>query len=236
MEAKLLVLETSGPAGAVGLGLGSVLISQKALDAGRRHNRDLAPTVRELLQNAGWKPRELAGVVVSYGPGSYTGLRVGIMSAKTLAYATGCKLLGVATFEVIARQSPAEIEQVDILADAQQQLAYWQPFQRRPNEKPRALADLAIVPLAVWLARRAVGASVSGPGVDKYDKEIPTDVSRVAPEFRNPSLATLLELGFEQFQAGQFADPWALEPLYLRPSSAEEKWQAREAGNASQGP
>jgi tRNA threonylcarbamoyladenosine biosynthesis protein TsaB len=226
MEAKLLVLETSGPQGAVGLGLGSLLISQRALDAGRRHNRDLAPTVGDLLEEAGWKPKELAGVVVSCGPGSYTGLRVGIMSAKTLAFATGCKLLGVPTFAVIARQTPAHIEQVDILADAQQQLVYCQTFQRQPNEKPLALADLAIVPFADWLARRAPSAWVSGPVVDKFDKEIPAEVNRVPAEFRSPTLATLLELGFEQFQAGQFADPWTLEPLYLRPSSAEEKWTA----------
>ena len=78
------------------------------LDESRRHARDLAPAVRDLLAEQGWPARSLEAVIVSRGPGSYTGLRVGIMSAKTLAYATGCALLAVDTFAVIARQAPPE--------------------------------------------------------------------------------------------------------------------------------
>ncbi len=106
MEAKFLLLETSGSVGQVGLGLGSQLLAQQALDIHHRHNRDLAPAVAALLRGAGWRPRDLQGVIVSSGPGSYTGLRVGIMSAKTLAYVTGCVLIAVDTFACLARQAP----------------------------------------------------------------------------------------------------------------------------------
>ena len=61
-----------------------------------------------LLAKQAWRARELDGVIVSRGPGSYTGLRVGIISAKTLAYAVGCKLLAIDTFAAIARQAPAD--------------------------------------------------------------------------------------------------------------------------------
>src|SRR5215471_12911522 len=107
MDARLLLLETSGRVGQVALAEGGRLRGVRRLEETRRHARDLAPAVRELLAAQGWRVRDLHGVIVSRGPGSYTGLRVGIMSAKALAYATGCTLLAIDTFAVIAGQAPA---------------------------------------------------------------------------------------------------------------------------------
>src|SRR6516225_5973122 len=87
---RLLALETSGRVGRVGLAEGPELILERTLDASRRHAQDLAPSVAKLLHLRGWRPCDLDGVVVSIGPGSYTGLRVGVISAKALAFATGC--------------------------------------------------------------------------------------------------------------------------------------------------
>src|SRR5205814_2216971 len=102
MEPRVLILETSGRAGSVALAAGESLLCTRRLDETRRHARDLAPAVRELFHTQGWKPRDIQAVFVSRGPGSYTGLRVGITSAKVFAYATGCALVGVDTFSAIA--------------------------------------------------------------------------------------------------------------------------------------
>src|SRR5690349_16583220 len=107
-EPRLLILETSGKIGRVAVAEGARFGDVQTLDGARRHARDLAPTIAELCAARGWKVRELDGVLVSLGPGSYTGLRIGIMSAKTLAYASGCLVLGLPTFAAIARQAPAE--------------------------------------------------------------------------------------------------------------------------------
>src|SRR5207245_2582512 len=110
---RLLLLETSGRVGHVALAEGQTLRGARRLDEARRHARDLAPAVRDLLKDAGWTAKSLDAVIVSRGPGSYTGLRVGIMSATALAYATGCKLLGIDTFAVIARQAPPQAQRLD---------------------------------------------------------------------------------------------------------------------------
>ena len=107
--AKLLIVETSGRGGFVALAEGTALREMRRLDEAKRHARDLAPATAELFGAQGWKARDLNGVVVSLGPGSYTGLRVGVMSAKTLAYATGCALIGVETFAVVAAQAPMRL-------------------------------------------------------------------------------------------------------------------------------
>src|SRR5438067_1968570 len=104
---KLLILETSGRVGRVAVALGATLGEIRTLDETRRHGRDLAPAAAELCAARGWAVHELDGVIVSIGPGSYTGLRVGLMSAKALAYAIGCRVLGIETFAAIARQSNA---------------------------------------------------------------------------------------------------------------------------------
>src|SRR5258705_7888960 len=112
---RFLILETSGRVGHVALAHGEHVRGVRRLEEARRHARDLAPAVRDLFAEAGWNARQLAAVIVSRGPGSYTGLRVGIMSAKTVAYATGCRLLAIDTFAAIAQQAPAEAGQIDVL-------------------------------------------------------------------------------------------------------------------------
>src|SRR5262245_35428723 len=118
-EPRILLIETSGRAGLVALAEGDRLLAEHRLDEARRHARDLAPATAGLLGAAGWHPRDLHAVIASRGPGSYTGLRVGLMSAKTLAYATGCVLLALDTFAVIAEQAPADVAHLDVLSDAQ---------------------------------------------------------------------------------------------------------------------
>jgi tRNA threonylcarbamoyladenosine biosynthesis protein TsaB len=170
--------------------------------------------------------RELDAVIASIGPGSYTGLRVGLMSAKALAYATGCVVLGIETFAAIARQSPPDVDRVAVIADAQQQHVYAQEWRRGGNGWI-ANAPLAIQPFAQWIATLQVGIWVSGPAVRLFENRFTDRSPLVPPEFRDPLPANLLELGLARWRAGEADDPWALEPLYLRPSNAEENWDRR---------
>ncbi len=222
---RLLILETSGRSGLVALAEDQGIVGLRRLDEGRRQGRDLAPSVAELLAGQGWKPRTITAVIVSRGPGSYTGLRVGIMSAKAFAFATGCAVLAIDTFAAIAEQAPPQVEALDVLADAQKDKVYVQSFRRGDagwqTEKP-----LAIEPFADWLASRRAEAWVSGPGLLRWEGQLPANVPRVEPERREPQAESLLRLGLTRFRAGERDGVWGLEPLYLRPSSAEEQWRA----------
>lgn len=225
MTARLLLLETSGRIGLVGLAEGEQLLSARRLDEARRHARDLAPAVAELLAERAWKPADLAGVIVSQGPGSYTGLRVGIMSAKTLAYAVSCALIAVETFLIVANQSPEAAEHVDVLADAQQDKLYVQSFARETGQSWRPASELAIVPASTWLASRNASAWVGGPGLKLVAERLPADAPRLDAIQCDPGLESLLRLGWQRYASGTRDDFWKLEPLYARPSSAEEKWK-----------
>ena len=228
-RAKLLLIETSGWNGFVAVAEGTTLLQVRRLEEARRHARDLAPATVELLAAQGWKTRDLNGVVVGLGPGSYTGLRVGVMSAKTLAYAVGCTLFGVETFAVVAAQAPQEIYRLDVLADAQQEKVYAQSF-GRDGDDWQPLGELGIRPFAEWLALRTSGTWVSGPGLHRWAPRLPADVPAVDAAFWEPQAETLLRLGLARYTVGVRDDPFALEPLYLRPSSAEEQQRARRGG------
>lgn len=221
---RLLILETAHQPGLVALAEGEQILGRRRLDESRRHARDLAPAVAALLAEQGWRVRDLDGVVVCRGPGSYTGLRVGIMSAKTLAYATGCRLLAVETFAAVARQAPPSAIAVDVVADAQQDKVYMQRF-RGPNRQ--AESPLRIAPLADWLTMLTPDVWVAGPGLAKHRDRLPKDTLVVAAADWHPRAESLLALGLERWRRGERDDPFALEPLYLRPSSAEEKWAQR---------
>jgi tRNA threonylcarbamoyladenosine biosynthesis protein TsaB len=221
-----MVLETSGRSGRVAVALGADLRAVRAMEESRRHARDLAPAVADLLAGQGWKPRDLHGVIVSRGPGSYTGLRVGVMSAKALAYATGCALIGAETFAAVALQAPAEVHAVEVLADAQQDRVYAQSFVRE-GEGWRPRTHLAIRPFEEWLAAKEPAAWVTGPGLAKWEGRLPRPTPVVPEGLREPQPQSLLRLGLSRYLAGERDDVFALEPLYLRPSSAEEQWRAR---------
>ncbi len=226
---RLLTFETSGRGGFVAVSEGPALLGVHRLDEAKRHARDLAPATVELLAGQGWKPRDLNGVVVSLGPGSYTGLRVGVMSAKALAYAVGCALIGVETFAVVAAQAPQEVNRLDVVADAQQEKVYVQSFQRE-GANWRPLDALAIRPFVDWLDRGATETWVSGPGLHRWAPRLPTGTLVVNEGLWDPQAETLLRLGLARYSAGERDDPFALGPLYLRPSSAEEQQQARQGG------
>ena len=220
---RLLLLETSGRNGLAALAEGEDLLVCRPLDETRRHARDLAPAVAELLREQRWKASDLAGVIVSRGPGSYTGLRVGLMSAKTLAYATRLCIDRHRHLRRCRAAAPPECSRVDVLADAQKDQVYVQSFQRRPRLAAR---DRACHPALSGMAERArSGRLGEWAGTGEVAQRAPMSILCVDSEDWAASAESLLVLGLARYRANERDDVFALEPLYLRASSAEEQWR-----------
>jgi tRNA threonylcarbamoyladenosine biosynthesis protein TsaB len=225
---RLLIIETSGRVGQVGVAQGPSLRGWRRLDESRRHARDLAPAVKELLAEQGRRAAELDAVIVSRGPGSYTGLRVGIASAQALAYATGCAVIAVDTFPAIARQAPTGAVRLAVLADAQQDKAYVQEFARSDGGASwQPATALRILPVVDFLRSRAPATWLTGPGLEQWAERLPQDAQVVDQAQREPRIESLLEIGLARLRNGERDDFWKLEPLYARPSAAEQKWAQR---------
>lgn len=221
MTAELtLVLETSGRVGRIGLGTGDRVLVERRLDPARRHARDLAPVTAELLAETGHSVADFTGVVVGLGPGSYTGLRVGIASAQALAYARGIPAYGVPTFTACARSLASSVERAEIISDAHLGKLYWQLFHQQDGEWA-AESDLMIVSIDEWLTRREPGRIVSGPGVEIVETHIRDNAIPHDEAGCEPRLTELLDLGGKSRPRTGVAELIELQPIYGRPSSAE---------------
>jgi tRNA threonylcarbamoyladenosine biosynthesis protein TsaB len=220
-----LILETSGRVARVGLARANAIAQLAELDSGRKQARELVPTINAMLKAESLRPTDLTGVMVGRGPGSYTGLRVGLATAKALAYATGCELRAVDTFAAIAEQAPKEANSVWVIADALQNQVYVQRFNRTPTGwKP--FQELRIGAVDEWLNWLSAGAWVSGPGVAVYENKVPLDCPRVPQPNREARIESVFAVGLRLPPLTR-EELFALEPLYLRGSSAEEKAKAK---------
>jgi len=226
---RTLIMDTSGRIGQVGVAQGERVVAVRRLEESRRHARDLASAVSALIGARGWRARDLTAVIVGIGPGSFTGLRVGLASAKTLAYAVGCPIYGVPTFEGIIQQLPEEATRAVALADALQGRVYVEEFARATDAGRWVnVRPLAIRSFAEWRRGAPAGAWITGPGAALHNGELEGVFPIAAAEDREPRAEGLLRSALEE--PGRWrCDPVLLEPIYLRGSSAEEK-RKREGG------
>jgi tRNA threonylcarbamoyladenosine biosynthesis protein TsaB len=149
------------------------------------------------------------------------------MSAKAFAYATGCAVFGVEAFSAIALQVPENALRLHVIADAQQGKVYVQRFVRPAATAPwEAESDLRIEMAPDWLGSLPNDAWVAGPGLTIYRDGLKPGLNQVDAALWDPQPQSLLRLALPRFHRNESDDSWTLEPSYLRPSSAEEKWRA----------
>jgi tRNA threonylcarbamoyladenosine biosynthesis protein TsaB len=219
-----LGIETSGRAGSVALVEGGQLLRETVLSqTGRRHARTLVAELKALFEAVNRKPDECGCAAVSVGPGSFTGLRVGVVCAKTFAYAVGCAVVGVDTLEAIAATAPAKACQVDVVMDAQRGELFVGRYARRAEPGAGSIwsrdEEIAIVSAEAFLSERNRSIPITGPAA-AFLGEI--DRSLIIEDCL-PTAAQVAFIGEREAEAGRADDMWTLEPRYVRKSAAEEK-------------
>jgi tRNA threonylcarbamoyladenosine biosynthesis protein TsaB len=224
---RILALETSGTSGSVAVVEAGQLVTQLDLDPALRSARTLAPAIRQVLGQVGWTPRHVQMVAASIGPGSFTGLRLGVMTAKAFAYAVGAQILGVGTLDTIARRAPAEATLVVTAIDAQRGEVYSGSFARDAYGELCPVGPVEIVDAQRWIATLPVGACATGPALVKLAGEVPAHAFVPPREQWFPDAATVGCLAAQRQARGARDDIWTLAPLYLRRTAAEEKWDSR---------
>ncbi len=224
----ILAIDTSTDRAALALGrAGSTpRVAPPAPD--RRHGRGLVPAIAALLAAEGAEPADLGAVAVGLGPGSYTGIRIGLTAAKVLAYATGRPLVGLDSLEAIARNAADHDLRVAVAVDAQRGDAYVAEFARElPGGPLVRRGPTRIEPVGAWADGLAGGTLVLGPAPDRLAVTWPGVIHLGTPDLGQPEGAVLIALAREALAAGRGDDPFFLEPVYLRRSAAEDQWDGR---------
>lgn len=224
---RMLALETSARVGSVALFDQGRLVAEETFSHGLQNAAMLLPLIDTLCRKQQWTPQGIQVVAVSIGPGSFTGLRIGVTLAKTLCYATGAKLVVVPSLKAIAANAPADTSLIMPVLDARRGQVFAAVYERRGGElAERSPAQLC--PLAKLLADAPRPIALLGEGVAAHREAIPADPSiRVLPEETwTPTAAAVGRLAIPLVAAGEFADPFALTPVYMRKPEAQERMEA----------
>jgi len=229
---RILALETAIQPGSVALLEKSRIVAQSELPNGIRTTQSLMPAIQGLLEQQGWMAADLQLVAVSQGPGSFTGLRVGVTVAKTLAYALGAEVIGIDTLSVIAKQSqatetPSSTQSLWSVMDAQRQQLFCARYRFDPAAGWQSVQPPHILDVEVWLEKIEAGDIVSGPPVKKLSARIHPAAIQAALVQLAPRATTVGQMAAEAYQQGQRHDLWGLVPMYHRLSAAEEKHAAK---------
>lgn len=228
--ARVLAIETSQTAGSVALLEGRQIVAEAQLPPAERSAKTLAPAIDAILRSVNWEPASLELIVVVRGPGSFTGLRIGVTTAKMLSLALDCPVISVLTNDVLAEQvrqasDPAACQGTTIKTaiDAYRQELFTAEHRVDEHGTLRCTRGVQLEALDDWLAALDEHSLVTGPILKRLASKLPAAANVAPPDQWEPRAGIAGQLGWQAFNAGLREDPAQLVPFYIRPSYAEEK-------------
>ena len=222
-----LALETSGRIGSIALVDADRIVVEETFQHGLQNAAKILPIIDRLVREQSWTPAQIEQIFVSVGPGSFTGLRIGVTLAKSLALATNVKIIAVPTVRVLVENAPSDASNVIIVLDAKRDQIFTARFSHLDDqwiEEESAHVDS----LVEMLKRSPRPVHLLGEGMPFHRKFIPEEASIIElPEETWRARASIVaKIGIEMARRGEFADPFKLTPVYIRKPEAEEKADA----------
>ncbi len=228
---RILAIDTSTMLGGIAIMDESLLIAESRLNVRSTHSERLMTEIEHCLKQSGIKISDIDVFAVAAGPGSFTGLRIGLSTVKGFYYATGKPIVSVPTLEALAWNFPYSKYPVCTMLDARKKEVYaalfkWEEgnFIRLINETSAKPEEFARDALRVTHDDKFIFA---GEGSALYRDKIIEVMGEKAifasPEKTVPSPANVAVLGLKKAKAGEFSEPISLIPIYIRKSEAEIK-------------
>ncbi|MCG0278761.1 MAG: tRNA (adenosine(37)-N6)-threonylcarbamoyltransferase complex dimerization subunit type 1 TsaB [Thermanaeromonas sp.] len=224
----VLGLETSTAAASVALVDGDGLLGEMFFNTGRHVSRQILSLISLLLKQTGVEFEDLEGIAVALGPGSFTGLRVGVATAKALSHASGKPLAGVPTLDALALNAAGVTGLICPVVVARREEVYTALYRWQEGRLCRLIPYQAVTP-ASWvgyLASYNEPVYFLGDGVQPFEESwesLKEKAVFLPPENSFPRAAHIARLGRERLSRGERDDIFQLKPLYLRPPAAVYK-------------
>jgi tRNA threonylcarbamoyl adenosine modification protein YeaZ len=237
----ILAIETSGRLGSVALAQGDKLLSETRFSGQMRHSAEIFPAVTDLLSRFNKKPDQIEHVYISVGPGSFTGLRIAVTFAKTMALANSAKIVAVDTLDCIAANVinftaehaentekknnlcglcdlSGEISRLAVILDAKRGQFFIAVYEKTQDVIWKKILPDCLMTTEAFLAQFSdKPIAITGEGLVFYkDKFTHKNVSVLDEKLWNPSAANVHKLGWQLALQKQFADPLTLIPNYIR--------------------
>lgn len=217
----LLGIDTATWTATVGVTRDGVVLAEAVQRESRAHTAALPALVDRVLGEADVALEDLDAIAVSIGPGSFTGLRVGLALAQGLAFAGGLRLVAVPTLEALAVAAEARVgETVCAAIDARKREVYAALFAVTDDGVQRLTADAALVPAAL-AERLPAGCVLVGDASDAYGDVFHGRATIRPFATHHPRGGIVARLGWRRAVAGETVQPGGLEPVYVRAPDAE---------------
>lgn len=224
MPPVILTIQTATPAGSIAISEGESLLAEINLDTRKTPTEWLLSSIDDLLVTTGLEKSDLDAIGVVRGPGAFTGLRVGLATAKGLSLAIGCPLLGISSLQCLAMQLPYAQFPVCVMLDARKQEVYTALYGWESGT-PRAMGGERVISPETLLAEITGETIFVGNGAMVYRSLIVRQMAgraHFAPAFMNlPRAAAAAALALVEWQSGRAVSADEMMPIYLRPSEAE---------------
>ena len=220
----ILAIENSTLCGSVALVSGAQCLCEFSLLSRMTHSKRLLGSIDHIMQNCGIGWNDIDGIAISLGPGSFTGLRIGLSTAKGLAMAAGLPLIGVSSLDGLAAQLPYAGHLICSMLDARKKEVY-AAFYRAEGDKTKRISDyLAVTPqkLTEQIAEPVI---LVGDGAELYSdffREKLGERALFAPsQLLLPKASAIGFLAISKWQSNDFLNTASAVPIYVRPSDAE---------------
>lgn len=233
-----LALETSSDHAGVALGRGDEILVVEGFARALLHASGFVPAIASVCDWQGIGARDIKEIFVSCGPGSFTGLRIGVTAARILAWTVNAKVVAVPTLEVIAQNAmelPDPPGSLVVMIDAKRNRVYANFFRRKGDRYIAAAVDAEVDPAELVQRYGIINAAI-GAAVGMHEARLTALGIRMITEVAAyPRPEWVYRLGCDRAGQGMFIEPRDLVPSYVRPPEAEERWAARQQAQQKSG-
>ena len=229
----ILAIDTSTPTGSVAVLDGDTVLAEVAVTSQQTHAKRLMSALDAALGMTDLTIAECDGFAVTTGPGSFTGLRIGLSTVKGLGFATNKPVTGVSTLEALVYQFPSCSHLVCPMLDARKGQVYSALYKCIGHMKWNQMIEDCAVEPHQWLKQIRDPCLFVGDGTSTYGaliREILSNLAYFAPPYLNRVRASVVgHIGMKRILDGQIADIDRLVPHYIRKSDAEIKRKSLDA-------
>lgn len=226
----ILGIETSTTQVSCALGGHEGVLAAAQVNRGQRHAELLVPMVQQVCRAAEVRLADLGAIAVGTGPGLFTGLRVGLASAKAMAYALRIPMIGAGSLDLLAFPVRCTTKTIVAVVDARRGEVFAASYRATPGGLQRLDGPRVCAPadLASDLQARNEDCLLVGDGALRYREQLERrGVEHAEPALAHPSAWALVQLAHAQALREEFVGPDEIHPTYLRKPDAEANWQQR---------
>lgn len=237
-KSLILAIETSGRIGSIAIGTNDTIIEEYVFSGFMKHSAELFPQIQCILDKNCLVPAKIRDLYITAGPGSFTGLRIAVTAAKMFYFAQQVNIIAADSVDVLVenatqfeKESGVTIEYVCTILDAKKDLFFTGVFRKNTHSWEKILGTELIraEDLMSYLEKLKKPVYLLGEGLLYYSDRFKSDFSHILDQkYWSAKASGLFYAGKKLAAKGQYADPLALKPAYIRKPEAVEQWEKRQ--------